>query len=121
MNTCYKKCKIYFERFHFKLKFPKPGFAISSRTDIYFVSRADLKESYQNVKIPVFDKKVGYKMKNWTEIWTDDLYLRTLDICDFLPPPLECDYDTFNLFRGLAGGRIPDNVEPVSEEKMLDI
>ena len=118
---CQKKCKTYFERFHFKLKFPKPGFAVSSKTDIYFISSGDLKDLYKNVMIPVFDKKTGYKKKNWTEIWVMDLYLRTQDICDFLPPPLERDYHTFNLFRGLAGGRIADSVVPVEESKMLDI
>ena len=121
LNDCYKKCKIYFEKFHFKLKFPKPGFAISNKTDIYFISCADLKELYQNVSIPVFDKKQGYKMKSWIEIWVKDLHIHTLDNCDFLPPPLERDYDTFNMFRGLAGGRIGDSVEAVSKEEMLDI
>jgi len=121
INECYKKCKNYFEKFHFKLKYPKPGFAISSKTDIHFWKNEDLKNLYENLTIPQLTDKGKVVMKLWTDIWKKDLYIRTLDECDFLPPPLERDYDTFNLFRGLKAARIPDSVEAVSEQEMLDI
>ena len=120
LNECYKKCKNYFEKFHFKIKFPKVGYAISNKTDIYFILKNDMVGLYENLQIPVYHPK-GYVEKDWVKEWVKDLYIRTLNTCDFLPPPMERDYDTFNLFRGLAGGRIPNDVEEVSEEQMLDI
>ena len=120
INDCYNKCKCYFEKFHFKIKFPKVGFAISNKTDIYFIIKGDMIGLYENLQIPVYHPK-GYVEKEWVKEWVKDINIRTLNTCDFLPPPLERDYDTFNLFRGLAGSRIPNEVEEVSEKEMLDI
>ncbi len=119
LDECYKSCKKYFERFHFKIKFPECGYAISNLTDIYFLNKSKLKDLYENIKIPQMTDR-GVKEKEWFEVWRRDLQVRTIDVADFLPPPLPRQPYEFNLYRGLSGARLR-RVEPVEEEKMLDI
>jgi len=120
IDNCYTECKKYFEKFHFKIKFPECGYAISNLTDIYFMKKGAIKDLYENMSIPVFNEKKGYVRKEWFDVWRKCMDIRTVDLADFIPPPLDRQPYEFNLFRGLAASRLR-NIEPVTEEEMLDI
>ena len=120
LDDCYSCCKKYFERFHFKIKFPECGYAISNLTDIYFLNKSKLKDLYENITIPILNQKGAMLDKEWFEMWKRDIQVRTIDVADFIPTPLPRQPYEFNLYRGLAGARLR-RVKPIEEAKMLDI
>jgi len=119
LRDAYEMCKNYFEKFHFKIKFPECGYAISNLTDIYFLNKSKLADLYENITFPQLGKN-GLYDKKWFDLWRQDLQVRTIDIADFIPTPLPRQPYEFNLYRGLAGARLR-RVKPIGEEEMLDI
>lgn len=62
--------------------------------------------------------------KDMIQMWLDDPDAKVYTRRDFLPPPLECQPDVLNLYKGLHGYHLPPNIDPVditSYHKHVDI
>lgn len=78
--------KKYFEKFHCKIH--KPAiYVIQSDNEIYLCTLTKLRETYT---------ALGDFLKRWIV----DIYARSYDTMDFLPPPNKCPSHTFNTWQG---------------------
>ena len=115
----YNKCKLYWERYIFKINYPEPGYAIADKSNMYYLKTPDMRLRFENVEIPVGESDDGDILKQeFFQKWRKDNSMRTNNRCDFCPFPKLQDSNTFNLFRGLKGARY-DN-EGVSFDKIED-
>ena len=116
----YNKCKLYWERYIFKINYPEPGYAIADKSNMYYLKTPDMKLRFENVEIPVGESEStgDIQFQEFFQKWRKDNTMRTNNRCDFCPYPKLQDPNTFNLFRGLKGARY-DN-EGVSFDKMED-
>ena len=106
-----------------KEEFEKTNFLIGSKIcHIHengtrtFYSDADAKVKFANREFKVWD---GDKVKkqSFYQIWLRDTNRREYDRMDFIPPPLVCPPDVYNLFQGFAGERLPE-LTLTDEERM---
>ena len=119
-TNIYNKCKLYWERYIFKINYPEPGYAIADKSNMIYLKAPDMRLIFENVEIPVGQSEStgDIQYKEFFQIWRKDNEMRTNNRCDFCPFPKLQDSNTFNLFRGLKGARY-DN-EGVSFDKIED-
>jgi hypothetical protein len=89
----YDTMKQEFETTHFKVMRPLMYVEQLNDGDYYIREPTELKNAYLN------------KMCNGVEFidtWIKDPYIRTYDKMDFLPPPLQCPSNVFNMWQGFA-------------------
>ena len=119
----YEDCKIEFEKTHAKVMFPPCFITIFKDKNITCQNRTDFKHTYENLKfngtkqIVMGNRLVEVdEVKSFVDVWLKDPNMRTYTKIDFIPPPLECDDDVFNLWNGFQIERCnvesSGNVEP---------
>jgi hypothetical protein len=72
---------------------------------MHMMNTKELKESHQSIRLLVGQEtQRGVKVVDmpFTDLWLKDPKARYYSKLDFLPPPLACSPDVFNLFTGLA-------------------
>lgn len=93
----YKTLKEEFEKTHFKVMRPLLYVEQLSDGDFYMRDPAELKNAYVNKTFKKDSEDVPF-----IDMWLRDPKIRTYDNIDFLPPPLVCPKETFNMWRGFA-------------------
>jgi hypothetical protein len=109
-----KKKKNYFEKFHFKVMTP-PCYGRLSYNKTSLLSKAELRQIYENVKVNIDEDK----RRDFVDMWLECEYIRTFEKVDFLPYPKKCESYIFNTFNGLRCERIRAN-ENVDISILLD-
>lgn len=100
----YRNMKKEFEKTHFKTMCPLMYVEQKADGSFYFRDTKELCGAFRNKYCYVLGDKVRF-----IDCWLDDPTIRTYDKVDFLPPPLHCPADTFNMWTGFAVERL--NVE----------
>jgi hypothetical protein len=89
----------------------------TNRDDTEKLVRYDLesfKQRYANMKVSEVKPDGGAKKVDFVAKWVSDKDRREFKTIDFLPPPMECPADTYNLYSGMlwesyqADGVLPD-------------
>jgi hypothetical protein len=99
-----KKKKTYFEKFHFKVMNP-PCFGRLAYNKTSLLSKAEMKQIYENVKVDIDEDK----RRDFVDMWLECEYIKTFEKVDFLPYPKKCENHIFNTFNGLRCERIRAN------------
>ena len=90
-SLVYPERKAYFEKYHAKIKSPL-CYLLETETDTYLYKSNDFKKNlYENIQY----------YTNFIGDWIKDINMRLYTTMDFLPKPLKCPVDTYNIFRGL--------------------
>lgn len=107
-----------FEKTHFKVMRPLLYVEELSNGEFYFRDEAELKKAYRNKYV-----RIGDEDKPFINLWINDPKIRTYNSINFLPPPMVCPQDTYNMWRGFAIENVDVesscNIEPVI--KHIDI
>lgn len=107
----YQSMKTQFEQTHFKVMCPLMYVEQKADGSFYFRDCKELNGAFRNKYCYVLGEKMRF-----IECWLDDTNIRTYDKVDFLPPPLPCPVDTFNMWSGFAVERLnvvsSGNIEP---------
>jgi hypothetical protein len=110
----YAKQKELFELTHFKIIHPPCYCTIQDDGDIKIQSRKAFKESYEHIL--AFIPKLN-QSDTFLDMWFKDPKIRLYEHIDFIPPPLPCPQNTFNMWRGFAAENLnvesSNNIEPV--------
>ena len=87
---------------------------METRPDGSFILRRrdELKAVYENLFFAVGGEE---KKKSFISKWLTDATIRTYERINFLPPPLQCPTDVYNLWTGFAAERMTCSRD-VSEE-----
>lgn len=93
----YHILKKEFEKYHFKVMRPVMYVEELKNGDFYLRSPKDLRDAFGNLYCS-FDN-IGEK---FLKRWLSDPSIRTYETIEFLPPPLFCPRETFNMWRGFA-------------------
>jgi len=117
-NYVYKKQKKYFDKFHVKILSPSCFINITNNEISYLTLKA-LKDNYQNQPIIPskyntlcdFNKFVKNN-NNFINMWLKDINIPTYNNSDFIPPPVKCPKNTFNMFNGLE----IEDIKPIYDE-----
>lgn len=108
----YNAVKVIFERKNFKIN-KKTCYACEEENGtVTICDRTSFRERYRNIfccKREARENKWFLKKVRFIDEWIDDGMLRSYETIDFLPPPLACPEDVFNLWSGFAIDKI--NVE----------
>lgn len=104
VDDCYLTVKNEFEKTHFKVMCPVMYVEQKKDGSFYLRDSKELNEAYRNKYCVLYGDKVKF-ISNWL----DDPQIRTYEKIDFIPPPLHCPKDTFNMWGGFAIERL--NVE----------
>lgn len=100
-SKAYENVKIAFEKEHFKIKQPPSFITIPKNGSAYVMQNAKaFKESYIDVEAEIEDKKEGVKTIQFLDKWILDPTKRSYYSSVFKPPPLICDADDFNTWKG---------------------
>ena len=98
----YSDKKIEWERSHFKVMHPPMYISLLDESIEQQLAK-DLFESYRHEECKGEDgKDVKFVSK-----WVQDRSIRKFTKIDFLPPPLQCKSDVFNLWRGFPIEQVP--------------
>ena len=113
-NELYNECKIYWENYHFKVKYPSPGYAILEKGQMHFLDTAQMRVMHEAHSIPtkIHAKTQEISNNEFFQVWRKDSSMRTNSKCNFCPNPMQIDCDTFNLYRGLKASRIESEEVP---------
>lgn len=119
----YASVKKDFEVEFFKLKHPVRVVQVTPE-ETYYMRLAEVRENeglltYDEVVEEKGVKKVAEK--RFFEKWWNDKYRRTFDKVDFLPPPLFCPRNIYNLFKGFRAESLPQIDEDVCLEPMFNL
>ena len=119
----YDSVKKDFEIEFFKLKHPVRVVQVTPE-ETYYMRLAEVRENeglltYDEVVEEKGVKKVAEK--RFFEKWWNDKNRRTFDKVDFLPSPLSCPVNVYNLFKGFRAESLPQVDEPVSLEPMFEL
>lgn len=98
----YAYVKREFEKTHFKVMRPIMYVEELRSGDFYMRSSKDLKEAFGNVWCTVYPGQKNEKDDRFLNAWLVDAKIRTFETIEFLPPPLPCPRNTFNMWRGFA-------------------
>ena len=100
----YPVLKAAFETSHVKILSPYT-FVVDYDDDktVTFTSAQGLKQKYANIRCDTDVKFIDQ--------WLSDPYIRTCSSVDFSPPPLTCDADVLNTWRGFAIDDVTINQE----------
>ena len=119
----YASVKKDFEIEFFKLKHPVRVVQVTPE-ETYYMRLAEVKENeglltYDEVVEEKGVKKVAEK--RFFEKWWNDKNRRTFDKVDFLPHPLSCPGNVYNLFKGFRAESLPQIDETVCLEPMFNL
>lgn len=108
----YSVLKAEFEKRHFKVMRPVIYVEELKNGDFYMRSPKDLNDAFKNVFCTINEQPMGKFLK----LWLDDPTIRKFETIEFLPPPLHCPCETFNMWRGFAIERknveSSENIQP---------
>lgn len=96
----YDKMKKYFECYVFKIMNP-PAFGRIENGVLEIYKHKEINHQYGNIKFMVESKNGKQKKINFLDNWIRDIHIKTFERIDFLPPPLQCHENTYNMFSGL--------------------
>jgi hypothetical protein len=121
INNSYLKVKERFEINKFKVMYPLAFCVIKENEDLEMCKRATFKESFENLYYyhetrSIETGKISIKRKQFVKDWLLDEDIRTYDKIDFLPPPLECNENTYNLWSGFAIEKKIDYIDNIDYE-----
>ena len=110
-DRSYEAVKAKFEEKWFHLKHPT-SFVEVTPQDTYYIKIADFKLNeglitYEDVSNAKGSKKISEHP--FLERWLKDPAKRTYEKEDFVPPPLTCPIEVYNLYRGLRAANLPPN------------
>lgn len=117
----YENMKIDFEIMNFKIMNPIVYINLYNN-DPFFSSPEKFCQKYRNMWCKTYDiKTLEIKRKQFIYRWMDDKHIRTYQKMDFLPHPLYCPPDVFNLYDGLIVEKLPllkedDNIEYICKD-----
>jgi hypothetical protein len=107
----YYNMKKEFEETHFKVMCPLVYVEHKNDGSFYLRDSKELTGAFRNKYCLVAGEKTRF-----IDRWLDDPNIRTYDKIDFLPPPLPCPSNTFNMWSGFAIERLDvessGNIEP---------
>lgn len=107
----YANFKAEFEKAHFKVMRPLMYIEQLKNGDLYMREPTELKNAFMNMTFN--DEGVDVP---FVDVWMRDAKIRTYENIDFLPTPLVCPPETFNMWRGFAIERVDvqssENVQP---------
>jgi hypothetical protein len=114
----YSEKKKEMEKTHFKVKNPISFYNHDPKDGLIHYLRKDIKDVMENefcleeIKNEI-GAVVGYEKKKFTELWFADPNIRTYRKIDFVPPPVICDDDVYNLWNGFEVEKLPfvENVD----------
>lgn len=126
INNSYLKVKERFEINKFKVMYPLAFCIVKENEDLEMCKRATFKECFENLYYfqesrSVETGKSIIKRKQFVKDWLLDEDIRTYDKVDFLPPPLECNENTYNLWSGFAIEKKVDYIDNIDYENDEDI
>ncbi len=112
-----------FETQFFKLKFPVRVAQLKG-DDIRYLRQHEVRENEGLQTYEELTEQNGVKRvveRNFFERWWKDKDRRTYDRIIFLPPPLQCPDDVYNLFKGFRADSLPRNEEVVDIEPIMNL
>jgi hypothetical protein len=109
-GNSYNDIKIEFEKNHFKVMNPFMYCRVLESGDLQVFDRKRLKDAYEN---KYFVECVKGSLVNVPFItkWVTDPNINTREKIDFLPPPLKCPDNVYNLYRGLRAETLDKTTE----------
>ena len=105
----YKSVKEEFEKSHFKVMTPLQFASVAENGGVTFQKRRDFMDTYENLSY-VEEVKGGRETKKFIPKWLLDRQLRTYSRADFIPPPLECSIDVYNMYVGLRAEKVREKL-----------
>lgn len=103
----YNDVKAEFEKSHFKVNTPI-AFVRIHKKEISILSKKEIEILYGNLFCKVYCSKTERNLKKlFVTEWFKDATMRTYEKLDFIPPPLVCDDDVYNLYTGLRAETLP--------------
>jgi len=109
----YDDLKKTFEETNFKVLNPF-SYCSLINGDLRRRTRKELYDVYENLYYDELNDKIKYVKSNFIKTWTKDEKIRTYEKIDFLPYPLDCPKEIYNIFNGLE-------VEKINEEPEKDL
>jgi len=105
----YKHVKEWFEENHFKVMTPLQFATMAANREVTFKRRRDFMDTYENL---CFVEEVNGKteMRKFVPKWLQDREMRTYSRADFLPPPMDCSTDVYNMYPGLRAERVQEKL-----------
>jgi len=107
----YSVLKAEFEKIHFKVMRPVMYVESLDDGDFYMRNPTDLRDAFGNLHCLVDDKPTSF-----VKVWLADPLLRKYDCIEFMPPPLKCPSNVFNMWHGFAIERVEtvssNNIQP---------
>jgi hypothetical protein len=94
--------KTEFEKRHFKVMRPVMYVEELKNGDFYMRTSKDLREAFGNVWCVLAPDTKQERIERFLNLWLIDAKIRTFETIEFLPPPLPCPRETFNMWRGFA-------------------
>ena len=105
----YKQVKEGFEKNHFKVMTPLQFATVAADGEVTFKKRRDFMDTYENLSyVEEVNKKT--EIKKFVPKWLQDRQIRTYSKADFLPPPLKCSTDVYNMYPGLRAERLQEKL-----------
>ncbi|CAL8469604.1 g9145 [Coccomyxa elongata] len=105
----YKQVKEGFEKNHFKVMTPLQFATVAVNGVVTFKKRRDFMDTYENLSY-VEEVNGKTEMKKFVPKWLQDRQIRTYSRADFLPPPLSCSTDVYNMYPGLRAERLQEKL-----------
>lgn len=103
-NDLYKKRKYYFEKYHAKILDPFCFIRVYENNVSVYKKQA-FNDAYENLP------------DDFINLWRKDIWIKTYEKIDFLPPPLKVKDDVYNTFRGFRINNLI--VEPNNEYSII--
>ena len=105
----YKRVKEWFEENHFKVMTPLQFATVAANREVTFKKRRDFVDTYENLCF-VELANGRTEMRKFVPKWLQDREMRTYSRADFLPPPMECSTDVYNMYPGLRAERVQEKL-----------
>ena len=104
------KCK--FERAQFKVMHPVCFVEIWNNV-LRIRNETNLRIAFRDLRCVSADPEDPSKVKRggFLDVWLNDPAKRRYEVLDFLPPPLECPVDVYNMWGGFAAARLQPSPE----------
>lgn len=107
----YIKWKTDFEKNHFYILHPKQGFCMKYNDTFEIYSRNQLTEWYNKSNMNM----------NYLNNWFDDKHALTFHHYDFIPPPLFCPPDVYNIWNGFKISHINYEYDQTLKSNVLSL
>ena len=110
-NTLFNPVKTYAEKKneweskHFKVLYPPTYCTIMEDGDVLLQSKKDFRDTNEHEECIISSTK-GKERVAFVDKWLKDSLIRRYNYINFLPPPLKCNDDTFNMWNGFYMDKI---------------